>query len=812
MTSLWFDDLNFLLADAAEQDAAIATDGYYFEAAGKDDGTELTNADAIVSTVTSDLFDGASHEVTGWESATLPLRVEIASPTRAGLDAGAARLVATCRKAGIRPLTLTPDGGAPTVYDVVIATWKHEYDDIRGDMEHRRGYMLTLRCKPFARSETAVSLPGLAVGGAYSETVVATGAATTGWSTTSRYVTRRNLFLNPSFENSSSISPWTLYTNTSDGKVITDPAAPDPTKVARITADSLSVGERSYLYSTVISVTPGQDYPFAARIKAGHSGMTTAGVHVAWFDGSGETLGVSEDISVAVTTSAYATISGTLTAPTGAVIIRAYPFVQAGSAVPSGQFWYFDAAAAIDPQAVATTTFFDGDSPASGGLAYHWGSTQGTSGISVETAQAAVLSSGGDVLPRGPGTSDLPINIPEAGIDLTWTGTIDVSAHRYIWVESSAVASPSITLDVDGIRATHLSTKAAGANRTDYFGVPASIVGSAASVTIKADGVQDWAEGSVRVREVATASSIVTGTGRVISRLVSLVGSMPAEASLTVANNGNPLGEFLIVHTGSTAGGLTLLREFRTAGPVQDVSPARVSGFVALMATTEAGADTFEIPVQGLPEATYLLSAILIGVGLVADTTYTFNYRASIVEDPAGTPVEHSITTGSFHVAATGTTFADQPVDAGLLGLPPTYTTVTGANQAVVRIKLWRTAATGDWYLDEAYLADLDNGQISTIDFAAVGLAAEVTALEIIPAAADRPQQQYLATSGTAPNQTVREIVPIGWAAHRFDPADGTAHVRVINVNLAATMGLSVAVEFFPRWDVYAASVITEEA
>ncbi|MGH3998426.1 MAG: hypothetical protein ACRDTJ_13290, partial [Pseudonocardiaceae bacterium] len=700
----------------------------------------------------------------------------------------------------------------PTVYDVVIATWKHEYDDIRGDMDHRRAYMLTLRAKPFPRSQTAVSLPGLAVGGAYSETVVATGAATTGWSTTSRYVTRRNLFLNPSFENTIGISPWTLYTNTSDGKVITDPAAPDPTKVARITADSLSVGERSYLYSTVISVTPGQSYPFAARIKAGHSGMTTAGVHVAWFDGSGNVVAASQDVSAAVTTSAYAIISGSHVAPVGAVVIRAYPFVQAGSTVPAGQFWYFDAAAAIDLETVATTTFFDGDDAPSGGLTYYWGSAQGTSGVSIETAQATVLSSGGDVLPRGPGTSDRPINIPDTGIDLTWTGVIDVSVHRYIRVESSALASPSITLEVDGVRATHLSTEPSGAARFDHFGVPGSIVSAAASVTIQAAGIQDWGEGSVRDREVATVSSIVTGTGRTISRRVDLVGSMPAEASLTVANNGGLMGEILVIHTCSTASGLTLMREFRTAGPIQEVSPARVSGFVGVLATTEAGADTFEIPVQGLPEATYRLSAILIGVSLVADTTYTFNYRASLVEDPSGVPAEHSVTTGSFSVEATGTTFADRPVDAGLLGLPPTYTAVTGTNEAVVRIKLWRTAGTGDWYLDEAFLADVDNGQISGVDFTAVGLADKATSLEIIPASADRPQQQYLAYSGTAPDQTVREIIPAGWAAHRFDPADGAAHVRVINVNLSATMGLSVAVEFFPRWDVYAASVIPEEA
>ncbi|MGH3349301.1 MAG: hypothetical protein ACRDPS_01450 [Nocardioides sp.] len=804
MTSLWFDDLNFLLADAAEEAAAIATDGFFFEAAGKDDGTELTNADAIVSTVTSDLFDGASHEVTGWESATLPLKVEIASPTRAGLDAGAARLIATCRKPGIRPLTLTPDGGAPTVYDVVIATSKHMYDDLESKRLHRRAYMLTLRCKPFPRSQTAVSLPGLAVGGAYSETVVATGAATTGWSTTSRYVTRRNLFLNPSFENTIGISPWTLYTNTSDGKVITDGAAPDPTKVARITADALSVGERSYLYSTVISVNPGQEYPFAVAVKAGHSGMTTGGVRVAWFDGSGNTLGLSEDISAAVTTSGYTTVSGSLTAPAGAVIIRAYPFVQAGSTVPAGQFWYFDAGAAIDLETVATTTFFDGDNAPSGGLTYYWGSGQGVNGVSIETGLGAVTASGGDVFPHG-STSTVPVIDAEGVyVNLTYTNSIDVSSHRFIRVK----AKQPLTLELDGIPASHLASGTSGSYFVYHFAVPSSLTTTVSTAKLTAAFVPSWSEARLDVNEIATVSGLTTGTGRAVSRAVSLVGSMPAEATIEVTNNGNPLGDHLVIHSGSEVGGFTRLRAYRTDGHTQASNAASVSGFTSAMSEeSDAAIETFQVPVSQLPEATYLFTVLVNGAVLTVGETDTFTYRASVIEDPGGTPVEHSVVTGTREFKATATTHPYFPLDLGLLNLPATHVAVSGTNSAVVQVQLWKNDDTGSWVIDEAWLADVDNGQISTIDFAAAGLSGEVTSLEIIPAAADRPQQQYLAHSGTAPNTTVREIIPTGWAAHRFDPADGDAQVNVINT--ATTPGLSVAIEFFPRWDVYAAALAT---
>lgn len=125
-----------------------------------------------------------------------------------------------------------------------------------------------------------------------------------------------------------------------------------------------------------------------------------------------------------------------------------------------------------------------------------------------------------------------------------------------------------------------------------------------------------------------------------------------------------------------------------------------------------------------------------------------------------------------------------------------------------MQLQLW--VSGGTWTLDEAWLADVDNGQISVVDFSAVGLSGKVNVLEVVPAAADRPQQQYLATFGTAPNTTTREIIPTGWTSHRFDPADGDAHVSVINT--ATTPGLSVALEFYPRWDVFAAPIVTDEA
>lgn len=804
MTNMWFDDLKLLLGDKAEQDAAITADGYFFEVAGADgDGTEITNAETIVSSVTSDLFDGASHEVTGWESASLTLRVEVVSPTPEGLAAGAARLIATCRKPSIRPLSFALQDSAPTsVFDVLVATWRHEVDDLDAVQRRRRVYTLTLRCKPFARSEMAVSLPGLAVGGAYSETVVATGDTTTNWTTTSRYVTRQNLVLNPSFENSTSLYPWTLYTRATSASIVTDAGAPDPTKVARITADALSTGQRSYLYSTVMAVTPGQAYPFTTRIKAGHAGMTTAGLQVAWFDGAGALVGATQDLTAALTTSAYATVASTLTAPTGAVQLRIYPFVQAGSSVPASQFWYFDATAAIDLETVATTTFFDGDNPAAGGLTYYWGSSQGTSGISIETAQATVASSGGRVKPTGNSTSTM-VNIPGVSkANLTWTGSIDVGAHRYVRVRS--LHAP--ILDLDGIAATLVATDLSGTYRDYYFAVPAAITTAATVAFIQASGTVSWSFGQLSVVQIATVSHPTSGTGRTIARAVTTVGSMPAEATVEVTNNGNVLGDHLAIYSGSRVGGFQLLRAKRTAGPTQTSASTSISGLTSTLATTQGSADTFEIPVSQLPEATYLLSAFLTGASLTSGTAYTFSYQASIVEDPAGTPVEHSIATGTQKITATGTTFTGKPVDLGLLSLPTTHVVVTGTNSAVVRVQLWVSAGT--WTLDEAWLADVDNGQISTIDLASAGLSGKVTSLEIVPAAADRPQQQYLAYSGTAPNQTVREVVPTGWAAHRFDPADGDAQVNVINT--ATTPGLSVAIEFYPRWDVYAAPIVTE--
>lgn len=807
MTSVWFDDLNLLLADAAEEAAAIAADGYFFEVAGKDDGTELTNAEAIVSSVTSDLFDGASHEVTGWESASLPLRVQVVSPTPGGLAAGAARLIATCRKPGIRPLSFTLQDAAPTsVFDVLVATWVHEFDDLDSDLRHRRTYMLTLRCKPFARSETAVSLPGLAVGGAYSETVVATGASTTGWSTTSRYVTRRNLALTPSFEHGTSYSPWVLSGGTSAAAIVSDGGAPSGSKVLRVTSKALDADPRSYMAVALVSVTPGQEVPITHRIKAGHSSQTVCGVFYRWYDGAGQQIGAGITApTVPLTTSAFATVSTTATAPAGATGLRVYPFAEVDSPQPAGRIWYLDATAVIDPETVATTTYFDGDSPDASGLTYDWKS--GTGDISIETALGSVGSTGVDVFPHGSTTSVLATKGKEDdGINLTYTASIDVSAHRYIRIK----AKREVNLDVDGVRATRVAVGTSGSYWTYFFSVPASITTTATSVTVSAAFLADWAEERFDVNEIATVSGLSAGTGRSIARAVSLVGSMPAEASIEVTNNGNPLGDHLVVYSGSEVGGFTRLRSYRTAGPTQTANPNSISGFLSTVSGLEATADTFRIPVDSLTEATYLFTAHVAGAALTVGQTYTFYYRASIIEDPSGTPAEYGVVTGSQSFVATSTETGSTPfpISLAMLNLPSLHVTVTGTSSAVVQIKLWDDGSASLWTLDEAWLADVDNGQVSVIDFATAGVSGKVTSLEIVPAAADRPQQQYLAYSGTAPNQTVREIIPTGWASHRFDPADGDAQVTVINT--ATTPGLSVAIEFYPRWDVYAAPIVTD--
>lgn len=794
--SLWFDDLDLL----PDEPVALTGDAFYFRAVAE--GSDISNAEAVVASVTSQLFDGASHEVTGWESATLPLMVEVVSLTADGLALGEAQLVATCRRDSIRPLTLTPDGATvPSVWDVLVATSKHQYNDL-DTYFRRRGFLLTLRCKPFARSETAVSLPGLAVGGAYSETVVATGASTTGWSTTSRYITRRNILLNPSFENGATVTPWARGAGTSAASVLTDAGAPDPTHVAKMTTTALSSGGRSYMNSSVMSVTPGQTYPIPLRIKAGHSAMTLAGGLIRWYDGSGAKIGSDDVTATALTTSSYATLALSKTAPAGAVLLQVYPFVQVNASVAAGQLWYLDATAVIDLKTVATSSFFDGDDAPSGGLTYYWGSSQGTSGVSIETSAASVSASGGSVFPHGSTTTVEPISVPGIGVDLTYTGTIDVTTHRYMRIKGASINA----IELNGLPA---QVVASGAD-VKYIRVPDAITTTVTSVRLDASHA-DWSVVVMRASEIATVSHPVSGTGRQLTRTVPLAGSMPAEATIEVTNNGNPLGDHLIVHTGTVAGGFLPLRALRTSGPTQTASASSISGFTSALVEhfDGVGADTFDIPVNQLGEATYLLTAYLTGSGLTAGSVYPFEWQASIVEDPTGTPVEHSVTTGSMLLPVSDTSYPASPLDLGLLNLPPTHAAVTGTNSAIVRVKIW-SAAIGShtWTLDEAWLADVDHGQVSTINLATAGLSGKVNTLEIVPATADRPQQQYLAYSGTVPNQTVREIIPAGWAQHRFDPAAGDAQVSVINT--ATTPGLSVAVEFFPRWDVYAAPIITD--
>lgn len=195
--------------------AALASTGYYFEATT--DGTEWSNAEAVVSSVTSELFEGAAIDVTGYESLPAQVTVRVCGRDMAAVATGAAELVKVCRREAMKALTYVPaDGTAPaTVFDVLEVTWDAPFDDINERQNvPRRTYTLTLHCKPFPRSADLVTVPAATIATtAPTITSIDNGSSTTNWSTSAKVVSRVNLVTNGRFDYG--IQDWYKGGNTS---------------------------------------------------------------------------------------------------------------------------------------------------------------------------------------------------------------------------------------------------------------------------------------------------------------------------------------------------------------------------------------------------------------------------------------------------------------------------------------------------------------------------------------------------------------------------------------------------------------------
>lgn len=794
-----FEEIDFLPDSTARRTALADPDvGYYFQASA--DGTDWSNADAVITQITSDLFDGAHAEITSYSPLTATIRVKIVARDAGRLAAAGAVLTQVCRRAGVRSLSFSPSDAAITIFDVLVATQKlefNDFDEVNGIPYPSRVYVLTLTCKPFPRSANSVTVVAPAPSGTITNTSIDTASSTTGWTTNARVISRTNLMPNPSFEYG--VPRWVVGAGTTAIERVNDRLTTfnggRGNYYLKVTPDKTS--GVSYVKSPYMLATAGLPYAFSARLRSGGAAATTGGLVALWYDASGNRIGsiatYTTSTTITTSSSAMTTVSAVYTAPAGTAMMQVMPFLnQPGTA--SNVAWALDAV--MVEQASTVGTYFDGDQ----GTDWLWSGTPGNS-FSYQLASTTVTESAGKVQVSA-----------YTGLALTRSGTINTASEKYLMVtgtitfpDQAGSRSITFTLDADNVSVgpgylTYPQGSSTGGAFTAYFRINAD---SISTFTLGATYTGTTATGNITlaVDQVSTYSATpAIGTGRQSQRSVTAYGTMPAEADLTLSNGSNTLGADTIIYTKPTnlSTFTPPLRQYRTGGPTVTTSSSSISGATNTL-TALAGADTYQIDVNAIQPSSYLLAAWLSGTGLTAGITTTFNWRASIIENGS---LEHTVVTGSTVFTATGTTQAGSVMELGLMTLPPRSMSTTGSQSAMVQIQIWFTGS-GTWTIDEAWLFDVDNGALSVLHTTDT-----INQIEIVPATSDSPQQRYLGTQAPSGGTITRDLSSqvLSWNPHRFDPA-GAGTVDVFIMNNATTPAFTVTADYYPRWDMYAATV-----
>lgn len=787
---LTLDELDLLPVDPR---AALERDGYYFEA-GSDD-TTWGNAPAIVSSVLSEMFEGAAVEVTGYEGATATIKVRIVGQDSAAIAIGAAMLVKVCRREAMKALTYSPPDGTspPTVFDVLVATPNHELDEFDETLP-RRAYELKLYLKPFSRSADLVTIPAVTITTA-APTIASidTGSSTTGWSTASKAVSRINLCTNGQFRYG--IQDW--YRGGNSSRIAW---ANTSGTFLRVYASDRT--ERSYANygSSPRPVVAGQSYRLNADLWQTDA-TSQLGILYRWFNAGGAQIG--SDATVTATLGSlgsrgWRTISTTRTAPAGATGLWIFPFGI--SAHMSGDETYFNVNNVhIELNSTWTGSVFDGSTAAAGTTEYVWSGAVGRS-VSYALAPTTPSTSGGKIIVSAYGGRALSARR---------AGTIDLSTAEYLRLRGTWGGTLALNVEVSGggfvpAIAPQVIIRA-GSTFDAYFQIPAdSITAFALSTTAGAASQQT---ATLSIDQVDTSTGLpLTGTGRSGDFVAEAYGTMPAEASIEIGNTAD-LGRLVLLYTRPAllAAVHPALRSRRIAGPSVTAASTNISGFSEALATTQGAAVTWEIDATDLPMASYLLAARLTATGLTSGNGYVLNWRSYMVLD--GT-TESTVHTGSRTIKAAATTYGNATgqriTEVGLLTLPTQNVYTSGDASAKVRVQMWVTGG-GTWNLDESWIFDVDKGDLSVVEPASALLRLRVT-----PASADRPTQTYIAENEVAGNITARDVSDeaIGWTQHKVDPRDGEVAIYV--ATLTATPNLSAEVEYYPRWDVYAAPIEIE--
>lgn len=792
------DELVFLTTDDNDR-AADAAQGYHFELLG--DNWEMTSAEQAIEAIQSQLFDGEAISEGSFGNLPATLPIAVVGVDSARLAQGSAALIRVLRRPGMREFVyLAPDGASPaTVFDALHVKPAMQFSDER-ENEVRRHYLLTLACKPFPRSDTEVSTEGEQVA-APTFTLVDDVSSSSAWSTqdplrtgiTSRAWSpaRYNIVTNGLVSDTIRSQGWTRGSNTETLVWNTQAGT-----TGHITASRKTVFETaSRLYVNSPKWTLRGMGALRLRLRMASNFNASFGVLYRWQNSSGTQIGT--DLTIAETT-VDGDVTALITPPAGAVTVSIHPYARFLDANGGARSWALRQVY-LGPDGSS----FWGNTAATASVAYDWTGTPFNS-QSVELTPAALTPGTGQVSVTGYVHGDSRIELP-----LARSASITPTAESpYIVITgtlSPGASSPRMSLRMPTAGSLSQTYGAApvvltyGSNGAFKAYFRATMATTMTSVCLSLHSMGDNATSSsvtMTVTQVDLATSIPPiGTGRQGKFTLDVQGTMPAEASLKVANAGG-VGTNVLVYTGpENPNFMPALSPWMVAAGTAD--GATISNKKFTVPTSQPSAATWLVSHVGLVNSTYALFAKVSGSGLTAGAAYTFStMQQSSADGGVGFFGESATATGK--IIASGTSMS------GFFRLATLRLPTVDLNNdpdGAEGLRLW--VSGGTWVLDEAWLFDMVNGQLSHI----APFSASYSNVTIRAASPEHPQQRYYTDGfdGTFRDQSGRVQI---WGNHRFDPARGA---DVFVVCDAPSPALEVEASYFPRWDMFAAPLAQDE-
>lgn len=138
---------------------------------------------AVVREIVSQLADGSLVTYDRAGNRVVSFEVQIKASDGAALQAGEVALRRELYRPNVVTWTPPADFSAPSVYEVITSEMSQRFDDLE-ELRNTRRFLVTLTCKPFARSVELVTVEGLAPPPVTPTTATVNAADTiTGWTT-----------------------------------------------------------------------------------------------------------------------------------------------------------------------------------------------------------------------------------------------------------------------------------------------------------------------------------------------------------------------------------------------------------------------------------------------------------------------------------------------------------------------------------------------------------------------------------------------------------------------------------------------------